>query len=105
MKIQKVLAVILRMEAIGATHSEDSTLCCPKIDIAILTKSCAVCEQALASFLNTKPAPFRIRAACSTLARHQCCKKIKLENPEKLRVSLKRVSMLKAHVFKNLHLI
>ena len=91
------------MEAIVANKSEHSKLCCLKMDAVTLTKSCAVCG--FFNSLNTKPPPFRIRAACFTLARHQCCPTIESKNPEKLKVPLKRVSMLKARVLKNLHLI
>ena len=103
MQIQILIVIIFRIEAIEANKSEHSKLCCPKMDTVTLTKSCAVCG--FFSSLNTKPLPFRIKAACLTLARYQCCPTIELENPEKLEVPLKRVSMLKTRILKNLHLI
>ena len=103
MLIQILIVIIFRMGAIEASNSEHSKLCSPKMDAVTVMKSCAVCG--FFSSLNKKPLPFRIRAACLTLARYQCCPTIELEKPEKLKVPLKRVSMLKARVLKNLHLI
>ena len=101
MNFRILIDLIFGMHAAVATHSNDSKFSCPKMNIEILAKSCSVCVLAL----TTKSAHFRVRAACSVLARYQCCPSIELMNTDGLAIKIARVSAQKLHLFKSLHLI
>ena len=103
MNIPIFIGLILGIGAVASSHTEHSILCCPKMDTKTLIKSCTVCQQALL----TTSAPFRVRAACATRARHQCCPSIEWTQPEQTlkRTTLMRVSGRNLLLFKNLHLI
>ena len=101
MNFQILIVLVLGMQAAVATHAHNSKFSCPKMNNETLTKSCSVCVLAL----TTKSAHFRVRAACSVLARYQCCPSIELMNTDGLAIKIARVSAQKLHLFKSLHLI
>ena len=98
MNLHLFICLIFGIEAVANSYSKHPIFFCPKMFSKTFLKSCTVCQQAL----QIKSAPYRVKAACSILARHQCCPSIQWTKSEG--TSFKKVSTGNL-LFTKLHLI